>query len=66
MKRPLPASKVLAPFADEPMPPMKGKFSTRNAAPKGCADEMNAQRTRPVYDEFKKRGEYENDREGVE
>jgi hypothetical protein len=54
MKRPLPASKVLAPNASEPkLPPCNyGKRSQPIAA------ELNAQRERPVYDEFRKRRDY--------
>jgi hypothetical protein len=57
MKRPLPPSQVIVPKDDKPGP-MKGKFTSNQAAPHGCADEMNAQRQRPVYDEFRKRRDY--------
>ena len=48
-KRPLPSSQVVSSTAKEPALPKKEE--TRQARPQGCADELSAQRKRPVWDE---------------
>ena len=54
MKRPLPESKVIASTSTEPkLPPCNYGKRTQP-----IADELNAQRQRPVYDEFRKRRDY--------
>ena len=48
-RRPLPQSQIIVSTAKEPALPRKGE--TRQAKPQGCADELNTQRKRPVWDE---------------
>lgn len=55
-RRKLPPSEVLASTKDESMLPHRKP--TNQARPHGMADELNAQRERPVYDEFRKRRDY--------
>lgn len=58
-KRPLPLSEVLSSTSKDGPLPNRGKFATSQAKPTGNASELNAQRARPVYDEFRKRRDYD-------